>query len=475
MPPQCPDSRRTRALILAAHGSHWNADSSAPAHQQAAALRQRNIFDEVVVVFWKEEPNLRHALNLVESDDVFIVPFFISNGYFTEEILPRELGLEGVLTERGTRHVFYTQPVGTHASMTDVLLRSVEGVVAESGNEMPPLQQTTLVLVGHGTTQNEHSGEALLVQVERLRQMKVYADVLPAFMEQEPLDRDVLRKVKTPNVIVVPFFVSDGLHSREEVPIHMGFVGKDHGWKNPVLLAATPSGPQKLWYARAIGTDPSMAEVILDRAREFGELPMSNHPQNLGEDHFGKAVRTLGEMEFGELLILPNKNLFSVRHRVDRGVPATKLEKLASPESGEALSRYTEEDVYRPLRSAPNLRKGWILENLSYADLALFLNLVLPGARAYWTLEQLGRLRLTTFSETAARQTGIYSSVQQLPAEAVQAITERVCGKGCVRHPRWGLRDSNPEPLVHKKEFGFPNAIPCPEPCCWWIAQAQSA
>jgi sirohydrochlorin cobaltochelatase len=31
----------------------------------------------------------------VEADEVYVVPLFISEGYFTEEVIPRELGLDG--------------------------------------------------------------------------------------------------------------------------------------------------------------------------------------------------------------------------------------------------------------------------------------------------------------------------------------------------------------------------------------------
>lgn len=91
-PPPLPG--RTRALLLVGHGSQLSADTSRPVREHAERIRRRALFDEVRVAFWKEEPYLRGALDLVESDDVFVVPFFLADGYYTREVVPRELGLE---------------------------------------------------------------------------------------------------------------------------------------------------------------------------------------------------------------------------------------------------------------------------------------------------------------------------------------------------------------------------------------------
>jgi hypothetical protein len=57
------------------------------------------------------------------APQVYVVPNFISSGYFTEQIIPRELGLTGPVTRIGDQDVFYCQPVGLHPAMTEALLR----------------------------------------------------------------------------------------------------------------------------------------------------------------------------------------------------------------------------------------------------------------------------------------------------------------------------------------------------------------
>ena len=71
------------ALVLLGHGSTKNADSSAPVFQHAAELRGRKIFAEVREAFWKQEPQVKNVLTEVTAPRVFIVPLFISEGYFS--------------------------------------------------------------------------------------------------------------------------------------------------------------------------------------------------------------------------------------------------------------------------------------------------------------------------------------------------------------------------------------------------------
>ena len=61
-------------------------------------ISRRGIFGEVHCAFWKEEPSLRQVWHMIERDDVYVVPNFISEGYFTRTVIPRELELQGAVT-----------------------------------------------------------------------------------------------------------------------------------------------------------------------------------------------------------------------------------------------------------------------------------------------------------------------------------------------------------------------------------------
>jgi sirohydrochlorin cobaltochelatase len=258
-----PDS----ALIIVGHGSTVNPDSSAPTFDHAEAILRRGVFGEVYCAFWKEEPSLRQVLHMVDRREIYVVPNFISEGYFTRTVIPRELELEGEITERDGRIIKYCEPVGNHSRMTDLLLRRA-GEVAPG---VPPAE-TTLFIVGHGTNLNDNSAVAAKREVERIRERGLYAEVLNAYMEEEPLIARWDELASQANVVVVPFFISDGLHSYQDIPVLLG-IEQEPGAaasereifrQNPYRLRG-----KTLFYASAIGTEPLFAEVILDQVAAF--------------------------------------------------------------------------------------------------------------------------------------------------------------------------------------------------------------
>ncbi|MDW8350212.1 MAG: CbiX/SirB N-terminal domain-containing protein [Verrucomicrobiae bacterium] len=126
------------ALLILGHGSTQNAESALPTHLHALEICRRRIFKEVHVAFWKEEPNFRAALRPIQAPIVFIVPNFISEGYFTQEIIPRELSLTPPITRTPHHTLAYCTPVGLHPSMTQALLQRANEIVSPPP---PPLRQ----------------------------------------------------------------------------------------------------------------------------------------------------------------------------------------------------------------------------------------------------------------------------------------------------------------------------------------------
>lgn len=262
-------SKPHSALIIVGHGSTLNPDSSAPTFEHAEAIAERGVFGEVHCAFWKEEPSLRQVLHCVESDDVYVVPNFISEGYFTRTVIPRELGLDGPLTHIGGRTVKYCEPVGSHEKMTELLLHRAAAIAPG----VPP-EKTTLFIVGHGTNLNDNSAVAAKREVERIAAMGRYAEVLSAYMEEAPLISDWATLASQPNVVVVPFFIADGLHSYEDIPVLLGIASESPGAASAGSVSIFAGNPYRLrdrtlYYASSIGTEPGFADVILDQVAAF--------------------------------------------------------------------------------------------------------------------------------------------------------------------------------------------------------------
>ena len=266
-------SNKHSALLIVAHGSTVNPDSSAPTLAHAAEIRRRNTFAQVECAFWKEEPSLRDALFLFDPEairEVLVVPNFISEGYFTQTVLPRELELSGPITKRPNGQIWrYCEPAGNHPLMTELLLKRARDVAPDAAPA-----ETSLLIVAHGTDLNENSAVAAKREAEKIRALGEYAAVLNVYMEESPLVSDWRKLTETPNVVVVPFFISDGLHSYEDIPKLIGIVERLRPGSAP---SATASGeifrhnPYKidgrnLFYAPSIGTVPGFAEIIIDQA-----------------------------------------------------------------------------------------------------------------------------------------------------------------------------------------------------------------
>ncbi|HEV7927772.1 MAG TPA: CbiX/SirB N-terminal domain-containing protein [Verrucomicrobiae bacterium] len=268
------------ALVLIGHGSTVNADSAAPTHQHADALRQRGLFAQVREAFWKQEPYVWQVLRGVFAPRVFIVPLFISEGYFTEEVIPRELGLRlpgetnfARTQQRGSQTLHYCGPVGTHPSMTEVLLARARDIVQAFPFPRPPKpSDTALFVAGHGTSNNENSRQAIEQQADLIRARQLYAEVRAVFMEEDPRIGDCAQLASVKNIVMVPFFISDGLHSYEDIPVMLGVPERvvrerlkqgQPTWRNP-----TERDGKLIWYTAAIGSEPHLPDVILERVRE---------------------------------------------------------------------------------------------------------------------------------------------------------------------------------------------------------------
>jgi sirohydrochlorin cobaltochelatase len=268
------------ALLIVAHGSTVNPDSSAPTLAHAAEIRRRKIFADVECAFWKEEPSLRDAKFLFDPKsirEVCVVPNFISEGYFTQTVIPRELELNGATTKQANGQMWkYCQPVGNHNAMTELLLKRAR----EIAPGVDPAE-TSLLIVAHGTDLNENSAVAAKREAEKIRALVEFAEVLNVYMEEPPLVSDWRKLTDTPNVVVVPFFISDGLHSYEDIPRLLGIVVAA-GVDRPAVAGgsappATARGEifrhnpyqiddRSLYYAPSIGTDPGFADIIIDQA-----------------------------------------------------------------------------------------------------------------------------------------------------------------------------------------------------------------
>ena len=116
---------------------------------------------------------------------------------------------------------------------------------------------------------------AITTQVERLKEIDTpFDEILDAYMEEPPLITDWRDMTAAKHVVVVPFFIADGLHSFQDIPVMLGLEPEiTEAFSQMKVFKENPRqmDDRLLYYSRAIGTDPSMSQVILDQVIHFDE------------------------------------------------------------------------------------------------------------------------------------------------------------------------------------------------------------
>lgn len=476
------------ALILLGHGSTENPDSSDPTHRHAATLRATGRFSEVTCLFWKEQPSFHEIDAMVEAKEVYVVPVFISEGYFTTEIIPRELRLDGPVTRRPDgRIIKYCAPVGVHESMTRLLLSRAREVAPD----VPP-EETSVLIVGHGTKLNKNSTDAVRAQADRIREGgHGYAEVIDTYMEEPPLISDWRELTTSPNVVVVPFFIADGLHSYEDIPVMLGLeteTGMAASKAEVFRHNPRTMGDRQLFYSAAIGTDPLLADVVLDQIeafdREHGNLkpdaPAGGHPVAPLAKQLADWVRD-GKRRLLEVAIEPEGAGYRLCHVSDREADPESLEVLIDVQAILEMNRWTSTDEYRERPAAPTMQRGWVVHCADQESLLIALDSFYPGAVAHWSRHLSGQGVVVPLRETLDRQTGMYQFAKKIEDDQAHAlICEGCAAEKCARTILYPLEEGRPiEGLPPaKSDIGYhgEDAIPflCVQACCFPVAGARA-
>lgn len=139
---------------------------------------------------------------------------------------------------------------------------------------------------------------------------------------------------------------------------------------------------------------------------------------------------------------------------------------------------------FRPLKSAPTLAGGWLLELADIAAVREALDYFYPAAVALWLRAQQGRLPVTHLRETLNRQTGMYRVTGLITdAEAATLVRDACAPDKCTRRILWDISPELPLHAVREKRLesaaeaaATPQRIPvlCCEACNLLVAAARS-
>ncbi|OHE75114.1 MAG: hypothetical protein A3F67_04235 [Verrucomicrobia bacterium RIFCSPHIGHO2_12_FULL_41_10] len=146
----------------------------------------------------------------------------------------------------------------------------------------------------------------------------------------------------------------------------------------------------------------------------------------------------------GEIVV---RSDFSLRHHLDEDLQSQELTLYDYPEAARKIARYDESGQYRSLKTAPNLRQGWLLQLKNLEEVLLALDFFYPAALSLWFSFLQGTLNPTPLRETLNRQSGMYRITRHLSDEQAQDLIGSFCcsDKGCLRKILWSI---NPEQAI---------------------------
>ncbi len=149
------------------------------------------------------------------------------------------------------------------------------------------------------------------------------------------------------------------------------------------------------------------------------------------------AALTNGPLQIGQVLVRrdPKGNGFVLSHIDDDSI----AEAHQSSEAALEIARFDSAGNFRPLKTAPNLRRGWLLQLRDLDEVDRALDFFYPGRLPALSVFREDRLLATSLRESLSRQTGMYRSTANISDEQIDEAVFDTCRSdgGCLRTILW--------------------------------------
>jgi len=429
------------ALVLLGHGSHISANTAGVVWDAVDNLRQLGIADEITAAFWKEQPSFHGVLSSISATDITLIPLFTAQGYFTQTVIPTEMGLSGKITPRDGRTIRYAQPPVFHPKIQQIVQARVDNAIQQY--RLNP-SEIGIAIIGHSTRKNPKSREATEYQAQILREKGVFGAVITAFLDDDPEISTIYDRISQPTIIAIPLFLAMGSHTTIDVPEALSLPpNQNNGIVNSKQVIYTPS----------IGDGQDFTDLILDLAHDVDAPLYEPHPQKNGWDGFPQGGWDAFKIRLHEHDTLNIGGLIIRHNRVEaRSQDEKPLRQIFTPAELRQMVRGT---PFRPLPTSYDLPSGWYISTQSLDEVCAVIETVYPALIPHIAPD--ASYSFTPLAQTLARQTGIYRDITQLDEKTIADITQGVCS-GCIKHPTWHNDISSP--------------IACDEACNWWLSDA---
>jgi len=268
-----PTRRNRPSVILAAHGSRQEPNANDLVREHAERLETRFGLAPTGVCFHQGSPGFSEILDLLSPDSATVIPFFLSDGYYSKDVLPKELSKNRRFKEIP---VEITPPVGVHPEIPILVKDRIQELIRLF--QLPP-EETTVLVVGHGTRRNSTSRDSTEQLVEYLERSRVCSTFYSAFLDDTPGLEEQLSHVQTSTGIVLPFLIGQSAHVLHDIPAKMAIKGT-----SPTSLPGcfqTEKG--RVVLDRALGQDPRLTTLLAQLAvRGMASTGERNRERHLG-------------------------------------------------------------------------------------------------------------------------------------------------------------------------------------------------
>jgi sirohydrochlorin cobaltochelatase len=140
--------------------------------------------------------------------------------------------------------------------------------------------------------------------------------------------------------------------------------------------------------------------------------------------------------QIGQLEIVPSDGGFVLCHRDDVG-----RNDLTHYEIDDAfeIAKFDEAGNYRPLKTAPTLRRGWKILARDLLQVEQVIDAIYPGRLAVLHAFKSGQLTTTSLRETLDRQSGMYRVATKISDKQIDELVGDFCRSdgGCLRTILW--------------------------------------
>ncbi|MGB8353127.1 MAG: DR2241 family protein [Chthoniobacteraceae bacterium] len=191
-----------------------------------------------------------------------------------------------------------------------------------------------------------------------------------------------------------------------------------------------------------------------------------------------------GITRIGEILIVKKEGEFILTHHADARANQP-LPTLANPHDAQITAIYDQSGEYRPLKSAPNLKRGWSLRLRTISELREALDFFYPAMSGIWLAHRENRLTPVHFRTTAARQSGMYDIVKKISNTQADDLAGDFCKScNCLKTILWKIDSDTPLTKLPPDKFdpaagqldapGKSIPLLCHEACNLLVAAART-